>query len=115
ANPCGPPRPRRFYELRRRPEGMAPERKQAWDRAVAQMDSPRLGAVAAAFEQLTQQSPEDATACYNYAVVQAWLGENRKALDALDRYLELEDDDVKATEAATLAELLRCGEGLEDI
>ena len=106
---------RHFYDLRRRPEGMAPERKQAWDRALSQIDSPRLGAVAAAFEQLTQQSPEDATACYNYAVVQAWLGENRKALDALDRYLELEDDDAKATEAATLAELLRCGEGLEDI
>src|SRR6266542_2158197 len=62
---------RRFYELHRRPEGMSPERKQTWDRALSQVDSPRLGALAAAFEQLVQQSPEDATAWYNLAVVQA--------------------------------------------
>src|SRR5262245_13299248 len=106
---------RHFYELRRRPEGMSPERKQEWDRALSQVESPRLGALAAAFDQLAQQGPEDATAWYNLAIVQAWLGENRKSLDALDRYLELEQEDAKAAEAATLGELLRCGEGLEEI
>src|SRR5262245_12935641 len=89
---------RRFYELRRRPEGRSPERKQAWRRARSQVESPRLGALAAAFEQLAQQAPEDATAWYNLAIVQAWLGENRKSLDALDRYLELEDDEARAAE-----------------
>ncbi|MBI1914937.1 MAG: tetratricopeptide repeat protein [Planctomycetes bacterium] len=106
---------RRFYELRRRPEGMAPERKQAWDRALSQVESPRLGSLAAAFDKLTRQSPDDATAWYNLGVVQAWLGENRKALDALDHYLEQEEDDARATEAAVLGEVLRCGEGLEDV
>src|SRR5438874_807859 len=36
---------RRWYELRRRPEGMAPERRQAWDRALSQVESPRLGSL----------------------------------------------------------------------
>src|SRR5207302_448902 len=105
---------RRVYNLRRRPDDLPPERKQAWDQALAKVESPRLGALAAAFEQLAREGPE-ATAWYNLAVVQAWLGENRKALDALDHYLELEENDERATEAAALREVLRCGQGLEDL
>src|SRR5262245_43525901 len=91
---------RKTYDLRRRPEDMPAERRRAWDEALAQVDSPRLGAVAAAFERLVQQDASDATAWYNLAVAQAWVGENRKALEALDRYIELENDEARAAEAA---------------
>src|SRR5262249_48879189 len=108
---------RRFYELRRRPQNLPPERNQIWNSALAQpaTESPRLGAVATAFEQVVGQAPDDRTAWYNLLVVRAWLGENRKALDALDRYLELENDEAQATAAAALGEVLRCGQGLEDL
>src|SRR5262245_49969093 len=51
--------------------------------------TPKLGAVAAAFEKQTQDDPHNAAAWYNLGLVQAWLGENRKALESLNRYLEL--------------------------
>ena len=44
----------------------------------------------------------------------AWLGDNAGALDALNRYLDLEPDEAKAMTAATLTEVLRCGMGMEE-
>jgi tetratricopeptide (TPR) repeat protein len=90
------------------------ERRKAWDAVLDQVDSPRLGTLAAAFEQLTVQDPADPAAWFNLGLVQAWLGENHKGLAALDKYLELEEDDGRAAIAAALGEVLRCGQGLED-
>ncbi len=90
------------------------ERRQAWDRVLKQLDSPRLNTLAAAFEQLTAEDATDAAAWYNLALAQAWLGENRKALDALEKYLPLETDEVRAVRAATLGEVLLCCQGLEN-
>ncbi|HZU34750.1 MAG TPA: hypothetical protein VFA18_02505, partial [Gemmataceae bacterium] len=69
---------------------------------------------ARAFEQLTQQDETDAAAWYNLGLVRAWLGDNRRAVEALNRYVGLETDETKAGDAWALAEVLFCGDGMED-
>jgi hypothetical protein len=103
---------RRDYALLS-PPGGGP-RRAAWDQALQSAASPRLGDVARAFEALTQQDGADAAAWFNLGLARAWLGDNAGALEALDRYLELEADEAAATPAATLQEVLRLGHGLED-
>ncbi len=95
------------------PPASVGERRAAWDRAL-QTASSRLGDAARAFEALVKEAPDDAPALYNLAISRAWLGDNKGALDAIDRYLDREADEAAATEMATLAEVLRCGQGLEE-
>lgn len=66
-----------------------------------------------AFESLAQLTPDDPAAWFNLGVVLAWLGEQPKAVDALNKSVELETDDHRAEEAAALIEVLRCGQGME--
>ncbi len=103
---------RRDYALLSPPAGGP--RRAAWDQALNSAASPRLGEVARAFEALTQQDGADASAWFNLGVARAWLGDNAGALEALDRYLDLEADEAAAGPAATLQEVLRLGRGLED-
>ena len=74
----------------------------------------RLGDARKAFETLTQQTPDDPAAWFNLGVVLAWLGEQPRAVDALNKSVELETDDHRAEEAAALAEVLRCAHGMEN-
>jgi tetratricopeptide (TPR) repeat protein len=104
---------RRDYALMSPPAGAGP-RRAAWDQALQSVSSPRLGDVAHAFEALAQQDDPDAPAWFNLGLARAWLGDNAAALEALDRYLELEADEPAATPAATLQEVLRLGRGLEE-
>ena len=104
---------RRDYALLSPPGGAGP-RRAAWDQALRVAASPRLGDVAGAFDALTQQDGADSAAWFNLGLARAWLGDNAGALEALDRYLELEADEAAATPAATLQEVLRLGRGLED-
>lgn len=67
-----------------------------------------------AFEALTQQTPDDPAAWFNLGLVLAWTGEQPKAVEALDRSVDLETDDHRAEEAAALAAVLRCGAGMEN-
>jgi tetratricopeptide (TPR) repeat protein len=100
---------RKKYELRK----AAPARRDSWNRALGGAAA-RLSSLAGGFEKLTTEDPSDAPAWFNLGLAQAWLGENRKAVDALNRYLDLESDEPAATEAAALAEVLRMGHGLFD-
>ncbi len=65
-----------------------------------------------AYETLTEQTPDDPAAWFNLGVIQAWLGENAKAVEALYRSIDRETDDYRAEEAGALAEVLRCGHGM---
>ncbi len=97
-------------------------RSNVWQKALSAGSSTRLGDLAKAFDQLTkllgEPTPanvgEVVAAWYNLALTRAWLGDNKAALAALDRYLELEPDDIKAGEAAALGEVLRMGQGMEE-
>jgi tetratricopeptide (TPR) repeat protein len=100
---------RKKYELHK----AAPARREAWNRALSGA-APRLSQLARGFEKLTTEDQSDAPAWYNLAVSLAWLGENRKAVDALERYLDLEGDEQAAASAAALGEVLRMGHGMVD-
>ncbi len=67
----------------------------------------------AAFEKLTAEVPDDPAGWFNLGLVRAWLGEQPTALAALNKSVELEWDDAKAEEAQALAEVLKCGQGME--
>ena len=97
------------------PAGINPAaRRAAWDRALAAGQSPRLTELARAFDELTKEDAADAAAWFNLGVSRAWLGDNAAALDALNQYVEREPDETKAATAATLTEVLRCGQGMEE-
>jgi tetratricopeptide (TPR) repeat protein len=87
----------------------------AWDKAMARINTSRLTDVLRAFGELAKADPQDPNVWYNLGLTQAWLGNNQAALEALDKYLEMEGDENLAVEAATLAEVLRVGQGMEDV
>src|SRR5262249_32262787 len=70
--------------------------------------------VVSAFDALTKEAPGDAAAWFNLGLCRAWLGENKAALEALERYIELEPNEKAAETAAALGEVLRCAPGMED-
>jgi tetratricopeptide (TPR) repeat protein len=67
-----------------------------------------------AFESLTELTPGDPAAWFNLGLVLAWLGEQPKAVEALNKSVELETDDHRAEEASALAEVMRCAQGMEN-
>lgn len=66
-----------------------------------------------AYEVLVQQTPDDPAAWFNLGLVRAWLGEQPQAAEALGKSIDLETDDYRAEETATLAEVVRSGHGME--
>ncbi len=104
---------RKAYALKKPAPGVASNRRQAWDRAFGGA-TPRLGDLARAFDTLTKDDPTDAAAWFNLGLARAWLGDNAAALEALERYIDLEPDEAAAVDAATLGEVLRFGQGLDD-
>ena len=113
-NPNLPLAARMEYQLLPLPAEATPERRAAWDKALAQAATGKLGDVVAAFNQLTRGDATNAPAWYNLALAQAWSGDNLAAIDALERYVDLENDEARAGAAWTLAEVLKCAPGLED-
>jgi tetratricopeptide (TPR) repeat protein len=105
---------RREFRLQELPAQTSAEQRAAWQKALEGAATGRLSDAAAAFEQLAQANDALAPAWYNLGLVQAWLGENARAVEALDRYVALEPDETKAAEAWALAEVLRCGRGVEE-
>ncbi|MBI3407263.1 MAG: tetratricopeptide repeat protein [Planctomycetes bacterium] len=113
-NPNVPKSAKPEYKFMPIAAGVTPERRQAWETALASAGSGKLSDATRAFEQLTQDDPNDAPAWYNLGLVQAWLGANAPALEAFDRYVDLEGDEERAGAAWTLGEILRCGQGTVD-
>lgn len=100
---------RKKYELLK----AAPSRRAAWD-GVLKNVPPRLSALVAAYDQLTQQAADDANAWYNLGLARAWLGDNKGAIGALDTFIEKTTDEQAAADAGTLCEVLRTGIGMEE-
>lgn len=103
--------------LRKEPGLLSPpagsKRKAAWDKLAREHGSARLGDLARLFTALTAQDPADSAAAHNAAVAMAWVGDNAKALEHLERYLSLETDEGRKEAACLLGEILRCGYGME--
>ncbi|HWG45631.1 MAG TPA: tetratricopeptide repeat protein [Gemmataceae bacterium] len=104
---------RRAYTFRSPASTTGPKRT-AWDQALQRPDTPHLGDLVRAFEGLTKDDASDTPAWFNLGLAHAWLGDNPAALEALQRYVEMEADENAASEAAALMEVLRCGQGQEE-
>jgi tetratricopeptide (TPR) repeat protein len=104
---------RREYTFQSPESGAPPGRRDAWNRALSLTKTPRLTDALHAFENLTDEDAEDRAAWYNRGLAQAWLGDNKAALEALDNYIARELDEARAAGAGALAEVLRCGHGME--
>jgi tetratricopeptide (TPR) repeat protein len=91
-----------------------PARRAAWARLLGDKISARFSEAAQGFETLTQEDSNDAAAWYNLGLCRAWLGDNLPAVEALDRYIDLETDEQLAADATALQEVLRLGQGMED-
>lgn len=86
----------------------------AWDKAMARINTSRLTDVLRAFGELAKADPEDPYVWHNLGLTHAWLGNNLAAIDAFNKYLTLETDEALAVQTATLMEVLRFGQGMED-
>jgi tetratricopeptide (TPR) repeat protein len=113
-NPNLPESAKRKYAYKSLPAGAPAERRAAWDRALSSAATGKLSDAAHAFAELTKSDAQDAAASYNLGLTLAWQGNNRAALEALNAYMNLETDENEAASAWTLAEVLRCGQGVED-
>src|SRR5262245_25237329 len=116
----GDPDLRAQFEAEFGDDGMLPHaaRKKYTFRPTAKPVSPdlatgRFGDARRAFEQLTTLTPDDPAAWFDLGVVLAWVGEQPKSVDALQRSIDLETDDRRAEEAGALIEVLRCAQGME--
>ncbi len=85
-----------------------------WEAALKLAGTGKLADAARAFEPLAKAEPVEPAAAYNYALIQAWLGNNAAALESLDRYVIAEANEIQASQAWALAEVLRFGQGMED-
>jgi tetratricopeptide (TPR) repeat protein len=106
---------RKEYRFQSPGPAAPPQRQPAWQKALQTAATGKLSDAQAAFARLTEEDANDAAAWYNLGLTRAWLGDNRAALEALDRYVALETDEEKAVAAWALAEVLRCGVGAEEV
>lgn len=109
-----PPCAKREYRYLPVSSSAAEARRAAWENALSTGSTGKLGDAARAFEMLVRDDENDAAAWFNLGLTQAWQGNNLAALESLERYTALETDETRAAQAWTLAEILRCGQGLED-
>jgi tetratricopeptide (TPR) repeat protein len=84
-----------------------------WKQVIGAASTGRLGDAKSAFQQWTERHVADPAGWYNLGLVQAWLGENPASVESLGNYVEREADEAKAATAWALAEVLRCGHGME--
>jgi thioredoxin-like negative regulator of GroEL len=100
---------RKPYAFRPAPEA----RKGEWESALGSGASGKVGA-AKAFEALAKADPSDSAARFNLALCRAWNGQNAKAVEDLYLSMDAEEDEARLAEAGALAEVLRCGVGMEE-
>ena len=110
-NPLLPNQVRHGLELLRHADedSMPEDRKQLWKKAIYETLPTNLDELARAFEEITEADSEDKAGWYNLALALAWQGVNDEAIEAMDRYVQLEDNVDRAADAWDLAETLRFG------
>ena len=100
---------RRPYSFRPAPPTHAAE----WARVLESAATGKLTDALKAFEGLTQTHSAEPSAWFNLGLVRAWLGDNARAIEALNRSMDLDSDEIRAAETGALAEVLRCGQGMD--
>lgn len=100
-----------FPEAIRRQYRLRSTRRPIADRYI----TGRLGDARKAYEELVQQTPDDAAAWFNLGLIFAWQGEPMRAVEALYRSLDAETDDRKAEETGVMVEAVLCARGMESL
>lgn len=103
----------RLPESARREYQFRPAADSRWKSAFENAATGRLTDALKAMESIAQAEPNDSAAQFNLAIVRAWLGDNARAVEALEKSIANEIDEAKAMEAGALAEVLRLASGLE--
>lgn len=101
---------RRRYTFRKPDE----TRAELWKDSLARGDGGQFADATEAFGKIVAEAPGDSAALFNLGLLLAWQGKNAEAIDGLYRSIEAEADDFRAAEAGALAEVLRCGAGMEE-
>src|SRR5262249_13719251 len=91
------------------------DKRAGWENALSRAATGKLTDAARGFWEVTEGDPQNPAAWFNLGLARAWLGDNRGAIDALDRYLNLETDATRAAEAAAMGQVLRQGQSLTDV
>lgn len=101
------------YGLMSLPKNAPDERKKIWNASLQKHTTGKLGDAVVAYQELVASDHAEKEAWYNLGICRAWLGENMLAIEALEKYIDLEDDVDMAVEAYALVELLRCSGGVD--
>src|SRR5205085_9271944 len=91
---------RRVYTFRAGPAATV----DSWKKALESASSGKLVDALKAWEQITSSDSRHPAGWFNLGLVRAWLGDNRKAIEALNRSIELDSNDARIEEAGALAE-----------
>lgn len=95
--------------------GYDPKRPPEWNEAISKGNAGKLSEAAKLFEKWAQQPKPDPLAWYNAGLLRAWMGENKKALEHWERYIEKEKDEAKAVRAVVWMQVLLLGSELLDV
>jgi tetratricopeptide (TPR) repeat protein len=101
---------RKAYAFRPAPAGKADR----WKPEIETAATGKLTDALKAFESVAEADATDPTAWFNVGITRAWLGDNHRAVEALNRSIDLDTDEARIEEAGGLAEVLRMGLGMED-
>ncbi len=94
--------------------GFDAKRPPEWQEAFSKGNSGKLSEAVKLFEGFAKQPKPDPVAFYNAGLVRAWQGENAKAVEHFDKYIEKEPSEEKTAAAAALIEVLRLGDEMAD-
>jgi tetratricopeptide (TPR) repeat protein len=86
----------------------------SWKKALDTASSGKLTDALKAWEQLVAKDSKHPAGWFNLGLTRAWLGDNPRAIEDLNRSIELDSNDARIEEAGALVEVLRCGAGMED-
>jgi tetratricopeptide (TPR) repeat protein len=104
---------RHKYDLREPGPG-AEDTRVIWETLSTAVRTGKLGEAAPVAEKLATANPDNAAAQYDLALVRAWQGDNGKAVDALENYVRVEQDEKLAASGWKLAQTLTFARGMED-
>jgi tetratricopeptide (TPR) repeat protein len=100
---------RRAYSLRQI-TGRSPDE---WVKTLESTATGKLTDALKAFEPIAESSADNPAAWFNLGLIRAWLGDNHRAVEAINRSIDLETDEPRAEDAGALTEVLRMGLGME--
>jgi len=101
---------RQSYTLREPPG----DKSVRWQMATEAVATGKLSQALRALGDIAIANPGQSVAQFNLGLIRAWVGDNAKAIEAIQKSIDLESDEERIAEAVGLVEVLRCGAGLEN-